>query len=470
MKNKFIKTAILLGSLAVTACGPSSNSQEANTSVETSSEISNSSEQIANTLKGALKKLNTTKNYTAKIYINNTWNYSVVVNENYVGMDYVRDTDKFQFFVSDNTGIFPLNVDQGFTLAGEYRKDASDNNYTDLFNNSITKTMFGIQTDYVNSISNEATSITITDKIYKLSLLDFLGMERATFVDLESVTAEYNEGLNISLDFGKTTYVVKFVNFGTSTNATVESFLAKGGTVYTPDRYLAGMKRLVASNNYLSLIYDFDLGEDGNYRPISQVYNPHYFYTTSDGITADSGAKQGYLELKRTSPLTETQKSSPYYVNGLDEAYGVYMFVSQDNMYSISNRTVYDIPDMEYIMHYPSLLKLLNNTQYFNEGILKEFENKYQPDAEHCYVLKNVDLIKDFAANFNLNDVWSFDTCRPYALGVEINLTGRDASSSIIFHYCFTYNGTKKDYLIPLYSFGQTNNEILDGFYNLYQD
>ena len=461
MKNKFIKSILMLGSLALTACGPSNSK----TPEESKEPVIESKEALSD-LKAGLLKINNTKNYTASVSLNGTYSYSIFVTEKYVGIDREQDNG-LDFHVKGEAGIYPINDDDGITLSGQYEKDANGNVYTELFDNSVAKTMYGVQTDYVQSLSNTETTITFTNKFYKLALLDFAGFERNSYVDLTSASATYTNLLKIELVFGRNTYTLSFSDFGTSKSSKVEAYLASGKSVYTPDKNLATMSRLIRSNNYMSLIYDFDSGTDGAYNGLMQVFNPHYFYTTADGISATSGTKQGYIELSRTTPVTNT--SSPYYIEGLPEAYGVYMFISQDNQYSLSNRTVYDTPDMEYFMHYPSLLKLLDKTQYFYPGIIREHAAKYE-DEDNCYILYNQELIRDFAINFNFNNPWPFETCKPYALGLEITPSSRDASVRIVFHYCFTYNGTKKDYLVPFYSFGQTNNQILDGFYELYKD
>ena len=465
MKNNIIKLTALLATLSITACGGSVSSISQSNSE--SSSIENPSVPVTS-VKTGLLALNKTKSYTADVTYNGTKYFSIYVNEKYVGFDSATNDEVLDFFIKGEEGIFPLNKSNGKFLPGEYQAKNKEENYTDLFDNTTAKTVYGVASDYVTSVADDANDLVISNKTYKLALLDYVGIERSFYVDLNTVTASYKEAFSLKLEFGSNVYNLTFKDFGTAKDENVENFLAKGGTAYTPDENMKAMKRLLKSNNFVSAVYDFDSGTDGDYNGLSQVFNPHYFYTTAAALGDKNANKSGYISFNRSTPVTD--ESSPYYIPGFDtQPKGIYMFMADGMRHSIAPQVVYENPDMEYFMHYPSLLKLINKTQYFSEGIISEFSSKYTYKKD-CYILKDISLIKDFATNFSLNNSYDFKTCIPYALGVEFSLNKEDKNTVIIFHYCFTYGAQKYDYLVPLYSFGQTNDSILDGFYDLYND
>ena len=472
MKNKFLKATFLLTSLALSACVKPGNSSATSLIDSSNSQTSQTSAYDApvTNLKTALKHLNAGKNYTASVKLNGTYYYSIFVTPSYIGTDDDYH-DALDFLIADGEGIYSLNKNKGYLVSGEYKVNGTGENYVDLFDNNTAKTLYGVSTSYVDSIGEQLDELTITDKNYKLALLDYIGIDRSSYIDLGSVTAKYNEELSITLQFDARTsytYVLTFSNFGATNNAVVEDFLAKGGTYFIPDFYITEFKRLVSANNYVRYIYDFDSGTDGDFNGLSEVFNPYYFYSTGGDYKDNTAAKSGYISFNKTEPVTDT--SSPYYIPGFSSTpRGIYMFMLQNNRVSFSPQTAYEEPDMEYFMHYPSRLKLMQKTQYFYEGVLREHQAKYTK-TDHCYILDDEALMKDFALNFSLDTAFPFDTCKPYALGVEFLLGKKDVSSMIVFHYCFTYNGTKKDYPIPLTAFGDTKNELLDNFYNFYND
>ena len=350
-------------------------------------------------------------------------------------------------------------------VSGEYELDDNGENYKNLFDNTVAKTMFDVGTDFINEVADTASELDIDDKFYKLALLDYIGINRSFFVDLEDAKASFDttKGLTINLKFARNNnYSVNFYDFGETSNAHVKKFLTEEeGGVYTPDEYMSTMQRLLRTNNFVSNVYSFDIGEDGGLSSLNQVFNPRYFYSTSGALNDKYQNKSGYISFTRTTPVENT--SSPYYIPGLTQANGIYMFIAEGMKHSISPQVVYEDSSMEKFMHYPSLLKLLTKTQFFTRGVIEEFSKKYT-NKSHCYILKDINLVKDFATNFSLDQSYEFKTCVPYALGVEVNPGNNDANTSIVFHYCFTYSGQKYDYLIPLFSFGETNNEYLDGF------
>ena len=471
--NNYIKISMILGALALSACTPNNSSNQNNSVIDTSSEAAPSVPEVVN-LKTAFINLNKGKNYTANVKYNGTYYYSIFVNENFVGTD-GDEPEILNMYLADGVGIYSLNYNDGSMVSGEYQLNDEGENYTDLFDNNVAKTMYGVATDFVDEIKDDATTLDVDDKFYKLALLDYVGIDRAYYVDLDTVTAKYEDGLTIDLNFVRNNkYTLSFYDFGKTENNHVKTFFEQEGKAYTPDIYMSTMKRLLKGNNFVSNVYSFDAGEDGDLTSLNQVYNPHYFYSTSGALNDPKQNKSGYISFNRSTPVTNT--SSPYYINGFDtQPCGIYMFAATGVQHSFAPQVAYENPDMEKFMHYPSLLKLLGKTQFFTKGVIQEFSRKYT-NKKNCYILRDLTLVKDFATNFSLDQSYDFKSCIPYALGVEFTLGYNgtdeisDANTTIIFHYCFTYNHENYDYLVPLFSFGETNNTYLDGFYELYND
>lgn len=467
MNKKLLKIGLVLGTLCLTACenNVSSIISQLSSDNPSSEEVSSSVVPIeVNSLKTALLAINNTKNYTANVSYNGKYYYTIYVNENYVGTDSSDYDTMLDIYYNDGTGIYSINKSNGSFISSEYYLDSKGKNLTNLFDNSVVNTMYGIGTDYVSSIQDDVNDLVISNKVYKLALFDFIGLERSFYADLEEITVSYRNAIKFHFNFGEVSYDVSFSEFGETKSSAVELYLRNGGRVYKADENLKAMSNLVRSNNFVRNIYDINKEEDNG---LYEVFNPNYFYTTGQPLGEKNATKAGYVSFRREKPIENTD--SPYYIPDLPVAYGIYYFSAQGSRYGFMPNICSDNPDMEKFMHYPSQLEIVNKTQYFDEGQIKGLESYYATNKA-CYVCNELSLVKDFATNMSLTGSYPFDTCKPVALGVEILLSNLAKNTAIIFHYAFRYEGVLLDYKITLTQFGETNDDILEGFVSFYQD
>ena len=441
MKNKGI--ILLLPLLLLSSCN-STTSSTPNTTL---------TPVTINSLKEGLLALNTLKNYRIDYLEGNETIFSYIFTENAIGIDSTTK-EYINTLVEDSSGIYELKYHKDYK-PGEYKKDLENKNIQNLWSSNLTHTLYGKSTDYINSIDDSASTIKVTNKQYKMAIIQTLGYESDDYVSLDEINISYsNNSVVFDVQFASTPlYSFIASGFNSTIHESVDDFLSKGGTVYTPDENVANCRRLMLGSNFTRDIYDFSVD---SYTGL-ELFNPNYFYYETTG--ADFG--QGTLEMN--------QKANAEHDIDL---YGCYSYILYGSLQkgfrdaSFYTTPSYTKPDVEEMYHYPKYMTLWDNTQFIEKGAVENTNYKVEGEAYH---VSNLSYILDFATNFSIDQSFPFNEFVPFGLGININYyDGQDEYSTITFMYCFTYNNSKYIMPIPFYNFGVSNIKILDDIYTQY--
>ncbi len=407
-----------------------------------------------NSLKDGLIVLNRSKNYTLETEHASYGRVSYIFLENSIGVNMSKRPSGLQAYIKDSNGIYPLNYESGLK-SGEYCLNSLGNKITDLYSGEVMSTMYNIETDYVNSISDSLTSISFSKKDYKMKLLTTLGFSSSVYLDVESMGATYiNGSVNFVIKMtGNKNYTYRLTNVNKSKFSEVDTFLANGGMAKDLEASLGKARSLIRSNNFTRDIYDFSTE---SYSGI-EVFTNKYFYSRMNNSESGSGA------------MVVNAKANEYHSNDMN---GCYFFqaggdLSDPENYTFgiaSNTPIYPKANIVEYYHYPTYLKILDNMQFVNEGAYSSTGYTYTGTP---YYFNNSKYVLDFVSNFSIDQAYDTSTYVPEAVGIDINIGASDSESSITFIYYFTYGSTYA-MPIPLRSFGSSNYSVLDAIHYLY--
>ena len=433
--NSNLKIILLVGALLISGC-------QSNNDVE------------INSIKDALVILNSSKNYTLETENSVSGKVSYIYTENSIGVTMSRKASGFSAYIKDGVGIYPLSYEKGYK-SGEYILNESGEKITDLYGGEVISTMYGVETEFVNSVSPSIKTLEITGKSYKMALLKTLGFSSSSYLDVESVkVACSNGGCNFVITISKKEYSYKLTNVNKSRIKEVDDFLASGGKVKDLSHELSEMRRLVRSNNFTRDIYDFS---SESYSGI-ELFNPRYFYSRMNSSSTGNGA------------MAINSKANQYHSQDL---LGCYYYQLTGDPNDIENSDIqfittpmYEKPNIVEYYHYPTYLKILDDTQFIKEGKYSSTGYTYTGKP---YYFDNQTYVVDFVKNFSIDQAFDMATYIPEAIGIDINLKDSDSESIVTFIYYFTYGHTYA-MPIPLRDFGISNYAVLEAVADLYND
>jgi len=403
-------------------------------------------------LKDCLKVLNNQTNYTLNVSVVKIVEIDLVpikFTANFIGYDN-KDRSNTDIIIKDSVGLYRLSYDTDY-LSGEYLKDENGKNYTSLYDNSIVKTMYDVDTSYINSLSDDITELDITSKIFKLGFIQTVGFDASVYNNVSSLVATYvDDVLKFKLSFnGSSSYTYTLTDIGTTTSSNYDNFMAKSGKAFEPSNELKTFRTLLQSNNFMQNVFYFDNElEDNGFYYERYCFAPHYFYEYS---LIDPTNMYGYIECNNST------------------LYGVYGFAVTNSVISgLSANAYFTRPDIVTFQHYPVLLKLLSNLEYIKEGSLQGAREDFP--GSNKYYFANEYLIEDFETNFSL-DQTDFVNFPCAGVEIEINLNYPNPSNNYIeepvicFHYLFKYGTEIYDYPFPLFGFGKAKIAAFDSLY-----
>lgn len=469
MKNR--KILPLLICLAGTACvlGGCKETEGSTTPTEEGLDVALEEVPI-NSLYDGVVALYQTKNYTLEV-IHTYGNYreeipNMIFTKNYVGYDDIMYED-LKVYYNDGQGIYPVAFTDDF-LAGEYLARKDGTKYTNLWDNSLVKTMYGACPQYIKkNVTKELTTLDITDKDYRIAFCNTVVGNTNNFADINKLVAKY-ENNKVSFELtvgGNHLYKVTLKNVGTTKSDHLKMFVSNGGKPFEPNKDLSEMRRLLYKDNYVQRTYLVNEGE--GYWAGYSFFTEHYFYYTGTDVSTGNA----YMEFD--------YKDDPSIDNDFD-MWGIYMInVSRDesgqSVAALVNSKAYnsDTKEVEECCHYPSLkLGLLNSLEYIKEGEVRGA--KYNESASlftgtpKNYYVAEASLVNNFVKNFDLDK--GFQGVEFNTIGIEIELAEQDKDCHICFHAVGYYpgDGMTYDIVIPLFDFGAANRPYLDSLYNLY--
>jgi len=431
------KLAILvITTVGLTACGVNPNG--GNASSKTPDE---DIEINVDSLKNGLRYLSYKKNYTLSYTGTSMVKHDLIFTKDAIGVSSDVNHNLDTFFIKDKGGIYSLTYDDDKYYASKYSE------YTDLWNNQVSYVLYNVSRDYVENISDDVTSLVITDKTWKKTFTLMLGYTTKDYLFVDSITAKFDDkssALSIDFKLNSVTYTYSIHDFGTSSIKAVNDYINNGGTAFTPNEEMNKAKELISGNNFRIESYSF--GETSNSFVGYELFHPEYYLSAYYGGTS----AQGYIELDCDASLEH------------DVLYGVYYYTlgydaMQGGTYvnSISPNAYYSYLDVETCLHYPSKLSLLDNFQFAKEWDYEIIPyTEYLPGNGKNYVFTNKDVLKDFDSNFSITENFgTYGTITPMALGVDLYET--DGDFNVYFVYKFKCADTVYYYHAPLSEFGE---------------
>ena len=477
MKNKKLLSLLMcFGSLcALAGCDENNNSQNNNSTdiINDNNKKTDESIKLKSIYQG-LVALYQTKNYTLEvIHTYGTFREEIpdmIFTKDYIGFD-GKAFEDFKVYYNDGEGIYPVSFTNDF-LSGEYVKDKKGTKYTNLWDNSFVKTMYGVCPEYVKSNEKiSETSLQITDKDYKLAFLRMIVGNTNNFADVDDLVAKYeNEKVTftLSLSGGTNVYKVTLKNIGTTKSDHLKMFVNNGGKPFVANHDLSEMRRLLNLDNYVQRIYMINEGE--GYWSGYSFFTEHYFFNTSGGSTSTGYA---YMEFD--------YKDDPTIDNDFD-LWGIYLVnvsINSNGQYvaNLANTMPYNSStvEIEECVRYPSIrLDLLNSLEYVKEGEVRDADydltTGFFPDGSSKYYFIEENLVANFVNNFSLNT--AFEGVEFNTIAIEMSLKENDKDSVICYHAIGYYpgDGMTYDILIPLSGFGDANRPFLDNLYDTYNN
>lgn len=489
MKNKKLLTFLAcIGSLcALSGCGEensSNNQQNNNTNENQNNNQQNTKDPNKDKKKDEAIELNSiyegmvalyqTKNYTLEVvHTYGTYREDIpdmIFTKDYIGFDGVAYED-FKVYYNDGEGIYPVSFGDDF-LSGEYVKDKKGTKYTNLWDNSLVKTMYGVCPQYVKSFEGKDDAILeFNDKDYKLAFLRMIVGNTNDFANVDTLFATYIGGkvtFYLSLSGQSSIYTVTLKNIGTTKSDHLKMFVDNGGKPFEANHELTEMRRLLNKDNYVQRIYMINEGE--GYWSGYSFFTEHYFFNTSN---ANTNVGNAYMEFNyKEDPAIDNDFDlwGIYLVNVTTDENGQYVAYLASNM-AYNSSTI----EIEECVRYPSVrLELLNSLEYVKAGEVRDADYDssagFFPNGSSKYYFIDETLVKNFANNFGLNT--SFEGVEFNTVAIEISLGENDEDSVICFHAIGYYpgDGMTYDILLPLFGFGQANRAVLDKLYEDYNN
>ncbi len=419
--------------------------------MSTSSCSSSLKEVTINSLKEGLQFLSQKKNYTFQ-YVNASDNSNcyIMFESKSIGFKVDGQDDKQYHYIKDRKGIYPLTYGDQY-IAGEYLRDSSDKLFTSLWDNSFYSTLYGVEKEYVNSIDDSLSELTITNKRYKVALTKTLGYSDSDYLDVEYIKCSYQDNtLHFEIKLlKKNATIYRLMNLNSTVNEDVQSYLKNGGKVFTPSNELSKFRTLIRGNNFTRDIYDINTK---SYVGL-EVFHQHYFYSEIYAYNSGSGA----VELNQK--VNNEHNFDLYGCYNFDTTGSVKTAITNISLYPNAS---YETPNIELMYHYPTYLSILDNLQFLKEGAIEQ--GSYQSVGK-TYLIKDMVYIYDFIYNFSFDSSYDPSIYTPQSLALDIDIQNQDSDSKITFIYYFTYGNSLYEVIVPLYHFNSSNIPLLDDIY-----
>ena len=223
-----------------------------------------------NSAKSGVQYLVTSKNYTFS-YVHDSYAHDLVFTSKYIGIVSSASASSTDVYVQDKEGVYRLRY------SNKYQPGEILNKGRSLWKDNYKNTLYGVKTSFLSGAKSSDTSITISDKEFKLAYAFMLGYTVEQFVNIDSLVVTYREEeskpiLRFTLSYSGNAIIYDAHDFGTSKSELVDNFLARGGTYFTPGRGLTKARKLMLANNYAQAVYY--IGESQSGYVATEYYHP----------------------------------------------------------------------------------------------------------------------------------------------------------------------------------------------------
>lgn len=410
-------------------------------------------ETIPESLFEAVDLMTSTKNYTLNQIADGDVIKRYVVSERAIGCYDKHNLDSMDIYLVSGKGMYNVRFEDTYRKS-EYILDSEGKYITDLWDNEIINTLYGIDANEV-VFDKGAKELTIKNRDFKLGFLGLVGMASTSYADVEYIKASFEGTLNFEVKFfdKKMVYNYEATNFGSSTIDYAEKQIRQKSGAFTPDEDLANMRALIRGSNFK--INSYDVIEETFYA--QEWLNPNYWLTTN--------GTYGYVAMNHDGDPTNAEDN---------DVKGCFMFQIQDGKLGFFPNPLSDVTDIAEFMNYPSRMSTLNNMQYINKGDY-ELKSDYKYNGEVYYVT-NKTYVYDILNAFSLNPSKSpdgsiFQVAEPKAIVMDIDIDplyeiGDDSSkdTTITYIYVFEYNHDTYEMYLPMVDFGGVSIPSLDKY------
>lgn len=407
---------------------------------------------VVDSLKNGFLALNSTKNYTVTITGQRIAENKRVYTPNSIGIIYKDNPSYDKIFYQDgDEGVYSIGFNGKKYVGSAYYNDISK----DVWSGKFFQTMFGVETDYVKSISDSATTFNVKSKAYRTAFIKTLGYSAMDYVDLDSLVASFENGkFSMSMRFKNTDINLEFSNFGTSKDEVLDTFIENGGAPYHLVSNHYNIKSKMMLNNYEQYIFQFGETVETTGYIGKNYFHPNYFYTNYTGSLLASG----HVALDGRESV-----SGEY-----SEIYGCYQFLLNYNddaeqVLTLYPYVMYNEPDIPTFYNYPSKLSLWDHMEYLCEWDENVFDPQYDYELQgKGYTIYDPNLVYEIQNNFGIPS--SFDGAVPMAVGIDyFSSVGIDGADYYIVFLCkFSYGGYTYTMPFPFSNFGNVKDAFLD--------
>jgi hypothetical protein len=433
MKNSVLKTLLVATSLVSVFVGVSCKNDNS-TKVDAS----------CTSVKEAIQKLATSKNYTINVStatgpleITNRMYYT----ENAFYDDYLGD--EYGYCKVDEGVFYFDRYNRSFTTS-TLLKDSSGKKYDSIWDNGFFYGFSSLDlSEFDDATGSEFTS---SKKINKLSFMKIFSIDQTQYTSVNGINLSVGDNVNsltftISLTSGEE-HICTISDYGTTEIEYLQKNLASGKTYYTPDSSMQKIIDLFANYNYTQFIYDTDFDKDN---PVGwSKFTETYFI---------SGYTNEYIKYAPSSVLSMSGivGFNNYVVNdNVTLNGGYYTMLFDDSLSMITSFYYNEDPYVPNVYVYPTYLEALSSTQYFvSAGI------------DDKYYTSNLSIISDFCTNFQLWDGLSELGVTPTGLYMTYDQSyqGKD---TVTFSLEYSYYGYLYTTDFIFSDFNQTKEEALE--------
>lgn len=388
-----------------------------------------------------LEYLKSNNNYLMDVTCSNEV-YHHYVTPNYFYKEFI---DQYPYgYISCNEGIYKIEYYDNKLVSHELSKDSNGNNLTNIYSNNLITTFSSIDLSKISDTTS--SSITLDNKLNKLSIFNIADISVSYFMNLDKITISILEDKSLSIDVtfideidnvtssvtSYPSYNIHIFDIGVAHYLPIEDYISSGNSYYKVNSKLAVFKEYMLSNNYTRIYYDSDYSETEIAG--SEIFNNRYYYVDYS---------DGYLKYNTSIYEIGNIGLKDYVYNNVNYTGTYYFTLSQLPILTQSAlNTSYDIPD---VMNYPSKLKILSNLQFLESS------------NDNYYTCYESEMISDFITNFNLTDSLASINASVYCFEISLDLKDDESESQIVF--TLRYRVGSKSY---------SEDYIYTKFYNTY--
>lgn len=403
---------------------------------------------VVDCLKNGLIALNSTDNYTMNCSGNRIAEHSRVYLKDSISLFYKDNKSYDKIYYQDgDKGVYSIGYNGQKYVASSYYSNMPK----DVWSGKYFSTMKGVETDFVNAVDKSAVTLKIINKSYRTAFLKTVGYSAIDYVNLDELTASYNNGkLYFKMNFKNVIFNFVFSDFGSSTNTVLNNFFRNGGKPHQNTAEQNDIVSKMKSNNYAQEIFQFGETPETTGYIGKNYFNPNYFYTNYTG----SLLATGHVALDGRESASGTYR----------DIYGCYQFLldysqeKQEDILTLFPTRFSDEPDIPTFYNYPSNMMILDHMEY-----LLDWDRTIFPTIEYIlygkgFCITDPTMVYDIQNNFGIFS--SFDGAVPVAVGIDYYV--QDTVTYIIFVCKFSYGGYNYYMPFPFYDFGNIKDQFLE--------